>query len=43
MLLNSKSISDQLKHKYVLVKLARFEICHFPMESNISVLFSKYM
>lgn len=45
MLLNSKGIFDQLKDKYGLQKFTTWpslNSAYFPVESNISVLCSKY-
>lgn len=44
MLLNSKSICDQLKHKYILAKFNTWpglKSACLPVDSNIGVLFSK--
>lgn len=45
MFLNPKSICDRLKHKYVLGKITAWpglKSACFPVESDISVQFSKY-
>lgn len=46
MLLNSKSIFDQFKHKYVLAKFTTWtglKSAYFPVASNISILFNRYV